>query len=524
MTATQAPPVASAPEATATPVAPAATGLAGVLGSTDHKVIGRLYLGTAVLFGIGTAVTGLLGALQLVDDSLLAADVAPQVFSFHITSVTLLAVAPALLGLAMVVVPLQVGARAIAFPRAASASFWGFLIGGGLSVAAYAINGGPGGGRADAVDLWTAAWALVAVSLVLGAVCVATTLLAVRTRGMDLDRVPMFSWSMLTTTVVWILTLPVLVAILIVMYVDHRFAQVLFDPGASAATARVSWVSAQPQVYVFAVPVLGVALDAVATATGVRLAQRAAARVAIGVFAVLGIGAFALTAISPEAADQPVTKFMALAAPLPVLAVLGIAGNALKAGRPQPTAGLVGGVVSLLLLVIATLLGAATAFQGALELAGTQWGSAVSQLTLVAAVTAGVAGLYHWSTKVLGRRAGEGIGRLAPVVLFVGGLVLTVPQAISGLIGDGIEASRGIEALNGVAVAGAVIVILGGALAVIGLVGRRMEEEPSDPWGGQTLEWTTASPPPFGNFDGDLPTVTSAEPLLDATDDEEDEG
>lgn len=522
MTATQAPPAASAPEATAAPRTRApATGLAGILGSADHKVIGRLYLGAAIAFGAGTAVTGLLGGLQRVDSSILDRDVAPQVLTFHLTSAVLLAVAPALLGLAMVVVPLQVGARAIAFPRAAAASFWGYLVGAGLTVAAFAIDGGPGGGRSDAVDLWTAAWALVTVSLLLGAVCVATTALAVRTRGMGLDRSPMLTWSMLCTSVVWLLTLPVLVAVLMVMFIDHRFAEILFEPGPGATFARVSWVGQQPQVYVFAVPVLGVALDAVATATGARMANRAAARVAIGAFAVLGVGCFSLTAVSPEAVDQPVTKGMALLAPLPVLAVLGVAATALRTGRPKPTSGLVGGVVALLVLLLATLVGAATAFEGALELAGTQWGTAQSQLTLVAVVIAGVAGLYHWSTKVLGRVAGEGAGRTAPLVLALGAVVLAVPQCISALAGDAEEKVAGIEGLNVVALVGAVIVVLGGLLALSGLVGRRPADAPADPWGGQTLEWATASPPPFGNFDGEVPEVTSAEPLLAAPADDE---
>ncbi len=521
MTATQAPPAAPAPEATVTPAPAPVTGLAAVLGSADHKVVGRLYIGAALAFGAGTVVTGVLSGLTRIDDSLLDSGVAPQILAFHATSAVLLAVAPALLGLAMVVVPLQVGARAIAFPRAAAASFWAFLMGGGLAVAAYAINGGPGGGRSDGVDLWTAAWALVTAALVLGAICVATTVLAVRTRGMDLDRVPMFAWSMLCTSVVWILTLPVLVAVLIVMYLDHRFAEVLFAPGTAATLARVSWVGNQPQVYAFAVPVLGIALDAVATATGARMPNRAAARVAIGAFAVLGIGAFALPALAPEAADQPVTKVMALLAPLPVLAVLGVAATALKATRPRPTSGLVGGVLALLVLLAATLLGALTAFQGALELAGTQWVSAQSQLTLVAAVIAGVAGLYHWSTKVLGRVGGEGPGRTAPLVLALGGLVLAIPRALSGLLGEGDEAITGIDGLDVVALIGAGLVVLGGLMAVAGLAGHRPADVPADPWGGPSLEWATRSPPPFGNFEGDVPAVTSPEPLLAAPADDE---
>jgi heme/copper-type cytochrome/quinol oxidase subunit 1 len=425
----------------------------------------------------------------------------------------------------MVVVPLQVGARAIAFPRAAAASFWTFVVGAALFITAYAINGGPGGGRSDAVDLWFAATGLLIVGLLLGAICVATTVLAVRPRGMRLERVPMFAWSLLCTTVIWLLTLPVMLAVLILLFLDHRNGQVFFPTGPEAYD-QVAWLGRQPQVYAAAIPVLGLALDVAATAARTRIPNRGAAMGAIGAFAVLGIGSFALTALAPNVADQPVTKGMALLAPLPVLAVLGLVGLTLKGGKPAPTSGLVGGVIALLILLVATLVGAATPFQGALELAGTQWVTAQSHLTLVAATIALVAGLYHWSTKVLGRAATEAAGRTAPLVLALGALVLAVPEAISGLTGevDGEvnEAVTGIEAMNGIAVAGAGLVLLGALLAVAGLVGRRRSDEPADPWGGSTLEWATATPPSFANFDGPVPEVTSAEPLLedDPTDDD----
>ncbi len=147
--------------------------------------------------------------------------------------------------------------------------------------------------------------------------------------------------------------------------------------------------------------------------------------------------------------------------------MLGLVGTTLKAGRPKPTSGLVGGVLALLVLLLATVLGALTPFQGWLELAGTQWETAQSQLTLVAVVIAGVAGLYHWSTKVFGRVASEGAGRTAPLVLALGGLLLAVPQCLSGLLGDGDEAVTGIDGLNVVALVGAVVVVLGGLLALV---------------------------------------------------------
>jgi heme/copper-type cytochrome/quinol oxidase subunit 1 len=236
--------------------------------------------------------------------------------------------------------------------------------------------------------------------------------------------------------------------------------------------------------------------------------------VAVGAFAVLGVGAFALESIVPAAAGQPVTKGMALLAPLPVLAVLGLVGLTLRAGRPKVTSALVGSVVGLLVLLLATALGAAIPFQGWLELAGTQWVTAQSHLTMVGAFLGLLAGLYHWATKILGRSGSEGLGRAAPIVVAAGVLLVAIPEAISGLTGEGDESIYGIEAMNAASVAGAALVVLGALVAVAGLVGRTRDAEPADPWGGQTLEWATASPPSFANFDGDVPEVTSPEPLL----------
>jgi heme/copper-type cytochrome/quinol oxidase subunit 1 len=369
---------------------------------------------------------------------------------------------------------------------------------------------------------------LLIVGLLLGSICVATTALAVRAQGMSLDRVPMFAWSLLCTTVIWLLTLPVMLVVLLLVFLGHRNGGQFLGAEGPQMYDQVAWLGRQPQVYAAAIPVLGIALDVAATAARTRLPSRGAAQAAIGAFAVLGIGAFALTAIDPGVAQQPVTKGMALLAPLPVLAVLGLVGLTLKGGKPAPTSGLVGGVLALLILLVATLVGAATPFQGALELDGTQWITAQSHLTLVAATIALVAGLYHWSTKVLGRVGTEAAGRTAPLVLALGALVLAVPEALSGLTGDvtdeGVnEAVTGIEAMNGVAVAGAGLVLLGGLLAVAGLFGRRTADTPADPWGGSTLEWSTASPPSFANFDGPVPVVTSAEPLLAATDEKDEE-
>lgn len=517
MTATTTPPDAPA-TAAAGGARPASTdGLAGVLGSVDHKVIGRLYVGVSLLFGVVWAVAGGLLGIDGIDgelgDTLLSGDTAGQVLTFHAVAGVFLLLLPLTLGIAMVIVPLQVGSPTIAFPRAAAASFWTWLMGSGLVVLAYAINGGPGGGRSDAVDLWAGAMILLLAALVVGSITVATTVIALRAPGMGLDRVPLFSWGMLTSSTLWVLSLPVLAASLLVIYLDHRYGQVFLGAGGVAVASRIGWVFGAPQILAFAAPALGFAVDAAATGARTRVAMRAVAQGAVGALSVLGFGAFAQAAVSSAADDQPVTAAMSFLAVPAVLAGLAVVGATVKAGRVRPTSGLVAAVAAVLALLLGSLLGAASSVRR-LDLAGTRWEAGEAYLVLVAGLIGAVGALYHWGTKIVGRVLPEAAGRLAPVILLVGGVIAAGADAVSGVAGDGDEARTGIGALNVVSTLGIVVVLLGLLVAAAGLVGRRAGDVPDDPWDGGTLEWATASPPVAENF-ATLPMVTSAEPLLD---------
>ena len=127
----------------------------------------------------------------------------------------LLVVAPLFVGIATVVVPMQVGATNIAFPRAAHGAVWQFMIGAGITVVSVVAGGGWGAldgvssGERDAIALTLVGTALVIVSLLVASICIATTVVSLRTAGMNLLRVPLFAWSMLVTTSVWLLTLPI---------------------------------------------------------------------------------------------------------------------------------------------------------------------------------------------------------------------------------------------------------------------------------------------------------------------------
>jgi heme/copper-type cytochrome/quinol oxidase subunit 1 len=263
MTVTEDAPTAT--KAPSDPAAPAASsvGIASVLGSGDHKVVGRLWLAAALAHLVVVGVAALAVAAERFDTSsidLVSEDWFAQVFTYRSVAGAFLFLLPLTIGVATIVVPLQVGASTLAFPRAAAAAAWTYLVGGGLVVGAYAIDGGPFGNDTDGVRLFVAAFALVLVAQIVAWICIMTTIVALRAPGVSLRRTPLYAWSNLVAGAVWLLTLPVLAAVVVLMYIDVRYggAPGFMAGGAPAVYARIAWVFGQPTVFAFAIPVLGI--------------------------------------------------------------------------------------------------------------------------------------------------------------------------------------------------------------------------------------------------------------------------
>ena len=219
MTVTEDAPAAAPASSEPTAPAPAATGLAAILGTGDHKVVGRIWLVASLLQLVLAGAAAIWVSVLRIDAEQLAQD-APdffaQAFTFRGIAGTFLFLLPITIGLATVVVPLQVGAATIAFPRAAAAAAWTYLLGGALVVAAYAIDGGALGDDTDGVRLFTLAFLLVLVALVVAWICIATTVIALRPTGMSLRRVPLFAWSTLVAGTAWVVMLSVLAGVVVI--------------------------------------------------------------------------------------------------------------------------------------------------------------------------------------------------------------------------------------------------------------------------------------------------------------------
>jgi heme/copper-type cytochrome/quinol oxidase subunit 1 len=516
---------------------PTPSGLPGVLGSGDHKTIGRLWIGGSGIFGLASL--ALLGWYAL--DAATAAD-RPEadltVFSLALFGLVLGFVVPFFVGLATVVVPLQVGASTIAFPRAAAAALWTWLLSVVLlAVSCAGLDGGVGGAKVNGSLLTYLALIGLVASLLLGTICVMTTVVTLRPAGMTLDRVPLFSWSMLVAGGVWLLSLPVLAANAAFVIVDLKYGTPALFGARDLQWSQLSWLFTPPQVFAWTIPVLGIAGDAVVTFGRTRrLPQRFALLGAIGAFGAVSFGAYVQPAFDPFAFRQWATIAQVAIVVLPLLAVLGGFATALRRGAVM-TGPLVLGLVALVLLVIGAL--AAVPFViGPLDLQTTngdllravpalKWATAgppiytwgLLGLAVGGAATGATAGLFHWSAKITGRSLPDALGKLLAPLLLVGTVLAAAPYLVLGFANkaDGLVDSAKalfIVSLAGVAILGAALVVTAAARAMVDLRGGATAG--ADPWGtGATLEWATDSPPPPGNF-AEPPVVTSPEPLLDA--------
>lgn len=537
-------------------------GLPGLLSTADHKTVGRAWMLCALLFGCFALVCGLLLNLESTQtpsiNVFLGIEAYWQVFSLYRVGMIFLFVVPLFIGLATFIVPLQVGASSSAFPRAGVSAFWLWLLGAGIFVASWGIDGGLApGGRQRSVELSLLAFGMIVFALLIAVVVLLTTIFTQRAEGMSLLRVPVFTWSMLVAGAVWLLSLPVLLANLVLMWVDLR--------GASAASyglgdnlyAQVAWVFEQPQVFAFLIPSLGIIGEIVPLAFGAQLRRRKLVFAQIGLVGAFCFGAEMQTFFSPTAKTTPVYVVGSL-----ILALL-LVGTGLmqvpflirRSGKlPSPTPHLMLAGVALALMLSAAavavirVIGGAVGFLRSFDASNEAWqsdldsalaplddlsnsaaGGALMDLVLVTAATAGIAALFYWGPKIFGKALIRSAGAAAPPILLFGGLGLGIVGLVAGFANQPeLPTHHATSALaQGVSVvtsAAAVLALVGVTLATLAVLFalygylRGAEAEPN-PYSASTLEWAVASPPAAANFAA-APVVRSTTPLLDLSQDE----
>ncbi len=511
--------------------------------TVDHKKIGIMYILMAIFFLVVAGVEALLMRWQLWTPKrdFLPPDFFNQMFTMHGTTMVFFMGMPILIGMGNYVVPLQIGARDMAFPRLNAFGFWVTLFGGLLVYLGFLTGGAPNFGwfayspltertfaRTAAADFWALGLIVAGIGTVAAGVNFVATILAMRCPGMALGKVPFFTWTILWTAVDILIALPPLTASLIMVLFDRLLGAHFFDPqngGSAYLWQHQFWFFGHPEVYILILPAFGVVSEVIPVfARKVLFGYEfmAVATMAI-VFISLGVWAHHMFCVGMSRTLDMVFAAASLLVSIPTgikmfnwLATL--YGGKISFATPMLfcfgflSMFLIGGLTGIML--------AAAPFD--FQLSDSYFVVGHFHWVLIGGTVFGVfAGLYYWFPKATGRMLSERLGRWHFWLLYIGFILTFGPMHVSGMLGMPrriftYEPDRGCDIWNQLSTAGALIQAPSYLLFVLNIFLSLRSGKPAgdDPWDAWTLEWATPSPPPAYNFET-IPTVHSRRPLWD---------
>ncbi|OFE15964.1 cytochrome c oxidase subunit I [Humibacillus sp. DSM 29435] len=514
------------------------------LTTTDHKVIGNLYFITSfgwfLLGGIlALLIRGELAApgLQIVDNP----EQYNQLFTMHGTIMLLLFATPLFAGFANAIMPLQIGAPDVAFPRLNMFAYWLYLFGGIIAAAGFLTPAGaasfgwtayaplsdvsysPGLGG----DLWVFGLALSGFGTILGSVNFITTILCLRAPGMTMFRMPIFTWNVLVTSLLVLIAFPVLAAALLALGADRRFGAHIFDPdnGGAMLWQHLFWFFGHPEVYIIALPFFGIVTEVIPV-----FSRKPVFGYQTMVFATISIAGLstAVWAHHMYATGQVLLPFFAVMSMLIAIPTgtkfFNWIGTMWKGQVTFETPMLwaFGFLVTFLFGGLTGVILASPALD--FHLTDSYFIVAHFHYTVFGTVVfAMFSGFYFWWPKLTGRMLDERLGKIHFWLLFIGFHTTFLVQHWLGIEGmarrypDYLPA-EGFQLFNLVSTAGAGLLGVS-TLPFLYNVWTTWRHAPlvhtHDPWGhGGSLEWATTCPPPRHNFSS-LPRIRSERPAFD---------
>jgi cytochrome c oxidase subunit I len=529
-------------EAHATALQGTHTGLWGWLTTVDHKRIGILYGATAFLFFLLGGIEALIIRLQLMkpNNTLVSPETYNQLFTMHGTTMIFLVVMPLGVTFLNYVIPLQLGARDVAFPRLNAFSYWTFLLGGLFLNASWLFGAAPNTGWFGYANLTSKQyspglnvdfWAMgllqiVGVSSLAAGVNFFVTILNMRAPGMKLMRMPMFAWMSFFTQILTLLAFPVFAVALILLLFDRLLGTSFFVPsggGDPILWQHMFWIFGHPEVYILVLPAFGIISEILPVFSRKPLFGYAAmvfsgAFIAFISYSVWGHHMFA-TGMGPIADTAFSLSTMVIAVPtgVKIFNWLGtIWGGSIQYRTPMYFA-----LGFVAMFIIGGLSGVMHAVPPA-DLQQTDTYFVVGHFHYVlfgGSLFALTAGAYYWWPKMFGRLLNERLGKLHFWLMLIGFNLTFFPMHILGLNGmprrvytypEGL----GFEALNRVETIGSLILGFSFVIFILNIITtwRRPANAPGDPWNGATLEWSIPSPPQAWNFN-EIPVVHSRDPV-----------
>ncbi|MGW5663987.1 aa3-type cytochrome oxidase subunit I [Streptomyces sp. NPDC003758] len=525
------------------PRVPAAERIRDYLTTTDHKKIAHLYFFTSFGFFLFAGVLAMIMRAELARPGLqiVTNQQYNELFTIHGTIMMLLFATPTFAGFANAVMPLQIGAPDVAFPRLNALSYWLFLFGGLIVVSGFFVDQGPAafGWFAysplnDAVhspghggDLWAMGLAVAGVSTTLGAVNFIATILSLRVPGMTMFRMPIFTWNILFTSILVLLAFPVFTAILLALVADRAYGAHIFDSATGGALLwqHLFWFFGHPEVYIVALPFFGVVTEIIPVFSRKPVFGYVGMVGATIAITVLSATVWAHHMFATGAVLLPFFSLLSFLIGVPTgVKFFNWIGTMWRGSVSFETPMLwsAGFLVTFLLGGLSGVIIASPA----LDFHLTDSYFIVAHLHYVlfgTIVFAMFGGFYFWWPKMTGKLLDERLGKIHFWTLFIGFQATFLVQHWLGEIGmprrySDYLPTDGFTALNTISTVGAFLVGVS-TLPFLYNVWKTARYAPmvdaDDPWGwGRSLEWATSCPPPRHNFTA-LPRVRSDSPAFD---------
>ncbi len=536
--------VSTQPDVRSSPVAGTSLGtkVMGYLTTTDHKVIGNMYLFTAMFFFLFGGVLALFIRAELANPGmqLLNFETYNQFFTMHGTIMLLMFATPLFAGFANALIPLQIGAPDVAFPRLNAFSYWLYVFGSLLACTGFLMPGGaasfgwfayaplsnainsPGFGS----NMWVMGLYILGFSTILGAVNFTTTIIAMRAPGLTMFRMPIFTWNILVTSMLVLISFPVLAAGLLVLGSDRILGSHIFDASNSGAVLwqHLFWFFGHPEVYVIALPFFGIITEVLSV-----FSRKPVFGYYGLVFATLAIGALSASVwahhmFATGAVSLPFFSFMSFLIAVPTgVKFFNWIGTIWRGSLTLNSSMLfaLGFLVTFLFGGLTGVILAAPALD--FHVTDSYFVVAHFHYTVFGTVVfAMFAGFYYWWPKFTGRMLNETWGKVHFWMLFFGFQITFLVQHWLGAEGmprryADYAADEGFTLLNQVSTFGAFL--LGASMIPFLWNAWITRKSPkvlvNDPWGwGRSLEWATSCPPPRHNFTS-LPRIRSMHPAFD---------